>query len=184
LQGGAVISRAGVTLSPYQVGDTFGIVQIGDVSGVRVSTPQGTVWTDAGGRAVIPTLMPFRQSRVELLAKSLPRNVDINNGIEYVDAGRGSVNFVEFGVSKVRRLLLRVRYMGGNLLPAALPVLGADGQYITTSVGDGVVFLDDIPKADIHAKLPDGGTCRIEYTAPEKADTSRPFDVASGVCKS
>lgn len=184
LQGGAVISRAGVTLSPYQVGDTFGIVQIGDVSGVRVSTPQGTVWTDAGGRAVIPTLMPFRQSRVELITRSLPRNVDINNGIEYVDAGRGSVNFVDFGVSKVRRLLLRVRSVGGDLLPAALPVLGTDGQYITTSVGDGVVFLDDIPKTDIQVKWPDGDTCRIEYRAPEKADKSRPFDVANGVCKS
>ncbi len=184
LQGGVVISSAGVTLSPYQVGDTFGIVQIGDVSGVRVSTPQGTVWTDAGGRAVIPTLMPFKQSRVELLTKSLPRNVDISNGIEYVDAGRGSVNFVEFGVSKVRRLLLRVTYAGGELLPAALPVLGADDQYVTTSVGDGVVFLDDIPKADIHVKLPDGDTCSIAYTPPEKMDTNRPFDVATGVCKS
>jgi len=183
LQGGLVVTEAGVTASPYPVGDTFGIVQIGDVGGVRVNTPQGTVWTDAAGRAVIPTLAPFQQSRVELLAKSLPRNVDINNGIEYVEAGRGSVNFVEFGVNKVRRLMLRVTAEDGTPLPMALPVLGADNQYLTTSVGDGTVFLDDIPKTDIHVKYPDGKTCRIEYKAPEKQDLNRPFDVATGVCK-
>ncbi|GCB06822.1 fimbria/pilus outer membrane usher protein [Ralstonia sp. SET104] len=183
VQGGAVVSGAGVTLSPYQVGDTFGIVQLGDVSGARISTPQGTVWTDIGGRAVIPTLMPYKQSRVELLTKSLPRNVDIDNGIEYVEAGRGSVNVVEFGVSKVRRLLLRVTSEGGTPLPAALPVLDADNQYITTSVGDGTVFLDDIPKSDIRVKFADNRTCRIEYTAPETPDLDRPFDAATGVCR-
>jgi len=183
LQGGAVVSGAGVTFSPYQVGDTFGIVQLGDVSGARISTPQGTVWTDIGGRAVIPTLMPFQQSRVELLTKSLPRNVDIDNGIEYIEAGRGSVNVVEFGVNKVRRLLLRVTSEGGTPLPAALPVLDADNQYVTTSVGDGTVFLDDTPKSDIHVKFADDRTCRIEYTAPPKTDLDRPFDATTGVCK-
>ena len=183
LQGGGVISRAGVTLSPYHIGDTFGVVQAGDLGGVRVSTPQGTVWTDWGGRAVIPTLSAYKQSRVELLTKSLPRNVDINNGIEYVEAGRGSVNFVEFGVNKVRRLLLRVKSGNGSALPAALPVLGTDGQYVTTSVGEGIVFLDNIPKTDLQVKFDDGSLCRIEYTLPEKPDANRPFDAVDGVCK-
>ncbi|MFP3890264.1 fimbria/pilus outer membrane usher protein [uncultured Ralstonia sp.] len=178
LQGGAVL-----TPSPYQIGDTFGVVQTGDLSGVRISTPQGTVWTDPTGRAVIPTLSPYRPSRVELLTKSLPRNVDINNGIEYVNAGRGSVNIVEFGVSKVRRLLLRVTSDKGAPLPAALPVVDAEGRYVTTSVGDGTVFLDDVPKSDLHVKLDDGQTCQIRYTLPEKPDLDRPFDVATGVCQ-
>jgi outer membrane usher protein FimD/PapC len=183
LQGGVVVTRARVTLSPYQIGDTFGVVQAGDSAGVRISTPQGTVWTDAGGRAVLPSLSAYRQSRVEVLTQSLPRNIDIANGIEYVEAGRGSVNFVEFGMNKVRRLLLKVQAPDGTPLPAALPVLTADNQYVTTSVGDGVVFLDDMPRSALHAKREDGRTCRIDYAPPEQSDPNRPFDVADAVCR-
>lgn len=183
VQGGAVLTRARLTLSPYQIGDTFGVVQAGDLSGVRISTPQGTVWTDPGGRAVIPSMSAYRSSRVELLAKSLPRNTDIDNGIEDVEAGRGSVNFVQFGVNKVRRVLLDVKTADGTPLPAALSVLDADGQYVTTSVGDGKLFLEDIPKAALRVKLEDGTLCRIDYALPAQPDLDRPFDVAEGVCK-
>ncbi|WP_052321582.1 fimbria/pilus outer membrane usher protein [Ralstonia sp. A12] len=183
LQGGLVVTRAGLTLSPYQVGDTFGVVKTGDLSGVRISTPQGTVWTDAGGRAVIPSLSPYRQSRVELLTKSLPRNIDINNGIEYIDAGRGSVHVVEFGVNKVRRVLVRATLADGSPLPAALPVLDADNRYVTTSVGDGTVFLDNAPESALHVKLPDDRVCRIEVNLPATPDANRPFDTVPGVCK-
>jgi outer membrane usher protein FimD/PapC len=50
-------------------------------------------------------------------------------------------------------------------------------------VGDGTVFLDDVPKSDLHVKLDDGQTCQIRYTLPEKPDLDRPFDVATGVCQ-
>ncbi|NLA20682.1 fimbria/pilus outer membrane usher protein [Burkholderia cepacia] len=47
--GGVVLHANGVTLSPYPVQDTFGIVSASGVSNVKINTPQGPVWTDLWG---------------------------------------------------------------------------------------------------------------------------------------
>ncbi|WP_080409469.1 fimbria/pilus outer membrane usher protein [Burkholderia ubonensis] len=184
VQGGIAATREGVTFSPYEIGDTFGVVTTGNLSGVRISTPQGTVWTDRRGRAVVPQLPAYQRSRIEVSTKSLPRNADLANGIEFLDAGRGSVNFVGFGVVKTRRVLLRVTMADGSPIATSLPVLDATGQYVATSVGDGVVFLDQAPVAPLSVKLGDGGVCRLSYTLPEHEDASRPFDSANATCVS
>jgi outer membrane usher protein FimD/PapC len=183
LQGGVVATREGVTFSPYAIGDTFGVVSAGDLSGVRINTPQGTVWTDPRGRAVIPVLSPYQRSRIEVLTKSLPRNADLNNGIDFVDAGRGSVNFVNFGVVKTRRVLLRVTTPDGLPLPPALPVLDDNNQYLTTSVGDGVVFLNNDAAKSLQVKMSDDKVCHLKYELPTKSDLDRPFDSANAVCE-
>ncbi|MGV2292046.1 fimbria/pilus outer membrane usher protein [Trinickia sp. YCB016] len=182
LQGGVVATREGVTFSPYQIGDTFGVVSAGDLSGVRISTPQGVVWTDPRGRAVLPVLPAYQRSRIEVLTKSLPRNADLSNGIDFVDAGRGSVNFVKFGVVKTRRVLLRVTTPDGAPLPAALPVLDDKDQYLTTSVGDGVVFLNSDAAKNLQVKLADDRLCKLSYELPTKPSLDRPFDSAAAVC--
>lgn len=46
LRGGVVAHRRGVTFSPYPIDDSFGIVELGHVPGVKVRTPTGPVWTD------------------------------------------------------------------------------------------------------------------------------------------
>ncbi|TKC90881.1 pilus assembly protein PapC [Trinickia terrae] len=182
LQGGVVATREGVTFSPYAIGDTFGVVSAGELSGVRISTPQGTVWTDPRGRAVVPMLPAYQRSRIEVLTKSLPRNADLNNGIDFVDAGRGSVNFVNFGVVKTRRVLLRVTTPDGVPLPPSLAVLDDKDQYLTTSVGDGVVFLNNDAAKNLHVKLSDDKICKLRYELPVKPDLDRPFDSTTAVC--
>jgi outer membrane usher protein FimD/PapC len=184
LQGGVVATREGVTFSPYAVGDTFGVASAGELSGVRISTPQGTVWTDHRGRAVLPVLPAYLRSRVEVLTKSLPRNADLNNGIEFLDAGRGSVSFVDFGIVKARRVLLRVTTPDGKPLPASLPVLDRKNRYVTTSVGDGIVFLNNASASELQVKLDDTSRCRLKYELPTKSDLSRPFDAVNAVCQS
>lgn len=183
VQGGIAATREGVTFSPYTIGDTFGVVSAGRLSGVRISTPQGAVWTDLWGRAVLPVLPAYERSRVEVLTNSLPRNADLNNGIEFVDAGRGSVNFVDFGIVKTRRVLLHVTTPDGKPLPPALPVLDQKNQYVTTSVGDGVVFLSNASATDLQVSLGEGHVCRLHYQLPTKSDPDRPFDAANAVCQ-
>ncbi|KVK89284.1 hypothetical protein WJ53_28380 [Burkholderia ubonensis] len=86
--GGAVLHGHGVTFSPYPVRDTFGIIRIGDLSGVGVNTPAGRVWTDGAGRAVIPSLPAYGTGRIEVATKTLARNVDLVNGYQPVTSGR------------------------------------------------------------------------------------------------
>ncbi|MFW8695266.1 fimbria/pilus outer membrane usher protein, partial [Mesorhizobium japonicum] len=60
---GAVVAHAGgVTLSPYAVDETFGLISLPGISGAKVVTPRGPVWTDVFGQAVAPSLTPYQHN--------------------------------------------------------------------------------------------------------------------------
>lgn len=115
--GGVVLHGGGVTLSPYAVRDTFAVVALGDMGGIKLSTPSGPVWTDWQGQAVVPQVSAYGRSPVEVQTRSLPRNADINNGLTMISAGRGAVQRVEFGVTLTRRVLLTARTAQGSCCP-------------------------------------------------------------------
>ncbi|NUU00910.1 fimbria/pilus outer membrane usher protein [Herbaspirillum robiniae] len=184
LRGGMVLHEGGLTLSPYAVQDTFGIVRVGDVSGVKVGTPYGPVWTDWKGQAVIAQLPPYASSRLEIATKSLPRNVDIKNGLKLLDAGRGSVNRVDFEVLRVRRIMLGAKFPDGMPLPKGGIVLDAGNQFVTTVVDDGQVFLlNGTPAGPLRVILPDERSCSLQYALPAKPDPAMFYEAADAVCR-
>ncbi|WP_407351384.1 fimbria/pilus outer membrane usher protein [Luteimonas sp. R10] len=185
LRGGVAVHRDGVTFSPYPIQDTFGIVSVGDLSGIKLSTPYGPVWTDIWGRAIAPQLPAYANSRIEVATKSLPRNVDIKNGFAEVGAGRGSVNHVDFGVVTTRRVLLNARMQDGRVLPKGASVVDVDDQFVTAVVDDGKIFLGNgaLGKA-LLVNLPEDGQCELQYGLPDKADTQAYFESADAVCRS
>ncbi|WP_231501996.1 fimbria/pilus outer membrane usher protein [Herbaspirillum sp. RV1423] len=183
IRGGMVLHQNGLTLSPYPVQDTFGILSVGDESGIRVSTPYGPVWTDPWGQAVISQMAPYTSSRLEIATKSLPRNVDIKNGYKIVEPGRGSVNFVTFDTIKVRRILLNAKGANGEPLPKGAFVLDDDSQFVTTVVDDGQIFLiNGVPNSKLHVSLPDGNQCTLQYELPAKADPEKFFETSEARC--
>ena len=182
LTGGIVAHDAGVTFTPYEVNDTFSILSVGDVSGVKVTTPQGPVWTDAGGRAVAPGLA-YQNNRMEIAAKSLPRNVDIVNGYKELKMGRGSVSNVDFGVVSTRRVLMSVTFPDGRPLPKGLAVSNGK-QYLTTVVDKGQVFLPNVEaNAHLTVALNDENTCALDFTLPATAETEGYFETVNAVCR-
>ena len=183
LTGAVVAHDEGVTFTPYEVNDTFSILSVGDVSGVKVTTPQGPVWTDAWGKAVAPGMLAYQNNRMEIAAKSLPRNVDIVNGYKELKVGRGSVSNVDFGVVTTRRVLMNVTYPDGRLLDKGLAV-SAGKQYLTTVVDKGQVFLPNVePGAQLSVALADDKTCALDFTLPEKAGTEAYFESVNAVCR-
>lgn len=183
LRGGMAVHENGVTLSPYALTDTFGVAKVGDVGGVKLSTPSGPVWTDPWGNAVIPQLNAYQNTRVEIETKSLPRNVDINNGFKAVSAGRGSVQKLDFSVVKSRRALLRVTDAAGNPMSKGLAVLDAKGNFVTTVVDDGKVFLSNgqlTEALNIHTS--ENSSCVIHFSLPEQADLNVYFETANATC--
>nr|NLU60102.1 fimbria/pilus outer membrane usher protein [Pseudomonas sp. BIGb0427] len=66
LSGGVVAHQDGVTFTPYAVDDTFSILSVGDISGVKIATPQGPVWTDYSGKAIAPSLQAYSNNRLEI----------------------------------------------------------------------------------------------------------------------
>ena len=184
LQGAVVAHSAGVTLSPYRVEDTFGVASVGDIPGARITTPQGPVWTDPWGNAVIASLPAYQASLLEVEGKSLPRQVDIKNGAQVLEAGRGSFNKVGFDVIKVRRVLLRATDAQGKPLPQGGAVLGADNALLTTVVGDGMIFLSNID-APQTLKVSSSGstTCALQLDLPEQTYNGQLYETAAATCR-
>jgi outer membrane usher protein FimD/PapC len=151
---------------------------------VRINTPGGPVWTDAWGRAVMPTLYPYRKSRLEVATKSLPRNVDIKNGFKSLDAGRGSFHSLDFDVVTVRRVLMQVTNPDGVPIPKGASVVDSQGQFMTTVVDAGKLFLSNGQLTDdMKVNLADGTQCRLDYRLPERVDLDVYFETTNAVCR-
>ncbi|MFJ7796820.1 fimbria/pilus outer membrane usher protein [Pseudomonas sp. NPDC096950] len=184
LRGGVAIHEGGLTPSPYPLRDTFGLLKVGEAAGVKVSTPQGPVWTDGGGRAVAASLPAYQTSRIEIDTVSLPRHLDVLNGYQEVEAGRGAVPRLDFSVGSVRRLMLHVRTAEGDWVPKGASVHGHQGEYLTSVVDAGLVYLADAPgDVRLQVMLPDSRPCHLELDAAELPESSMPYATAEVVCR-
>lgn len=182
-RGGVVWHDKGITLSPYAVQETFAVASVGDVSGAKLSTPSGPVWTDFKGRAIVAQLPAYTASNVEVVANSLPRNVDLDNGLRTVNAGRGAVENIGFSVSRTRRILLTVDTGSGAPLPKGAAVVTADDQLVTLVQADGRVFLPSVQKEQrFWVKLPDDRSCELHFELPTKVNLDVFFEKQTAIC--
>ncbi|CCG88531.1 fimbria/pilus outer membrane usher protein [Erwinia piriflorinigrans] len=181
---GAIVAHAnGVTTSPYQIGDTFGIVRVGDERSVKIDTPAGPTWTDGRGYAVIPGLNGFRKSVVQVDTRSLKKNVDIANAWQQTEAARGAVTEVEFAVVRTRRILATIRNATGDTIPHGASVFNASGTFITMSGENGTVFVPDAAVHDKYDVQVSGKTlCSFSLKLPEKAVQDVLYETADSVC--
>ncbi len=181
--GGILFHSHGMTLSPYNIGDTFASVSLGDVSGVMIQTPNGPVWTDRWGQAVVAQLNPYGASQVEVATRTLPRDVDIENGAATLRAGRGAVERISMKGTRTRRLLLEVMDAEGNALPDGAPVIDGTGQFVTVVQGGGEVFLPNVAEqADFRVMLQGNDPCRLVFELGKKANPQTFYESASAVC--
>jgi outer membrane usher protein FimD/PapC len=186
LSGGVLAHSQGVTFSPYKIEDTFALVTLGDkVSNVEISTPSGDVWTDRWGRAVIPSLPAYRSALVEINTETLPKNIDINNGTSLVKSGHGAVSQLQFGVINVHRAMLTVSMADGQKLAKGTTIVDAEGNYVITSVEEGLVFLNDVDNLSQLYATDEAGQrlCQLHYTLPKARDMNAFYDQATGVCQ-
>lgn len=182
--GAAVVHNHGVTLSPYKVGDTFGIAKIGEEKGVRVETPAGPTWTDGRGYAVIPRVASYSKSSVQVDTRSLGKNVDISNALYETEAARGSVSYIDFGVVRNRRVLIDVKDAQGKPLPQGASVFAADNSFVSVVADKSTVFINDAADGQQFSVERQGqNDCRFTLKLPEKAVNPGLYEEASAVCR-
>ncbi len=183
-RGGVVLHGDGVTFSPYPVRETFAVMSVGDMAGIKVSTPSGPVWTDWQGQAVVSQLSAYGRSPVEVQTRSLPRNADISNGLAVISAGRGAVDKVQFGVAITRRALLSVTTTDGQPLPRGAAVSSADGEFVTLVQEGSQVFLPNVlDTRELWIKAPGKARCRLDFELPEQGDPEVYFETAPAQCR-
>lgn len=186
LSGGVAMHKSGVTFTPYSIRDTFAIAKLNEQkAGVEITTPQGTVWTDKWGQAVIPALNEWRNSRIEIDANKLPQSMTLANGTKYVAAAHASVSEVSFKVLNSRRVMLRVKRADGSTLAKGLSIVDGKGNYVVTSVDDGHVFLNDADQlAALYAMDNNNNRiCKIAYTLRDNRDEEAFYEEANGECR-
>lgn len=184
LRGGVVLHGNGLTLSPYPVDDSFGIIELGQVPGVKVQTPTGPVWTDWAGRAVVPSLQPYRTNAVELITKTLPRNINVANARHELEVGRGSVQHIAFDVMRARRVLLLAKMTDGSAVPSGATVIDGHNKLVTMVSDGGEIFMTNDPVGQafgIH--LPDGGECVLEFKLPAVPDPNAYYETINATCR-
>ncbi|WP_339545310.1 fimbria/pilus outer membrane usher protein [Pseudomonas sp. RA_35y_Pfl2_P32] len=184
VRGGLVAHRDGLTLSPYTLRDTFGVLKAGEQAGVKLHTPQGPVWTDGFGRAIAANLPAYSKARVEVDSASLPRNAQALHGYQEVEAGRGAVPHLDFSVVSVRRVLLRTRTLDTQWLPRGVTVHDEQDQYLATVMDTGAIYVSDLrPESVLFARLADGTRCQLEFTLPETADPTQLIENVEATCR-
>ncbi|ARB26337.1 fimbria/pilus outer membrane usher protein [Pseudomonas tolaasii] len=182
-RGGVVLHGEGLTFSPYPVRETFALMSVGDMAGIKVSTPSGPVWTDWQGQAVVSQLSPYGRSPVEVHTRSLPRNADISNGLAVLSAGRGAVDKVKFGVALTRRALLNVTDAKGQPLPRGAAISTADGEFVTLVQEGSQVFLPDVlDRRELWVSAPGRPRCRLDFDLPERGDPEVYYETAPARC--
>ncbi len=183
-RGAVVVHEDGVTLSPYPLQDTFGLLTLENVANVQIDTPGGSVWTDRKGRAVLPQLAPFGRSNVQVATASLPRNVDVHQGAATLQAARGAVPRITFGVEVTRRLLLQVQDEAGRRLSRGTGVTDAQGQLVTLVQEDGAVFVPNLHASpQLWSRTVDEQPCRLQFELPASADTQAYYEQSVAQCR-
>lgn len=184
VRGGLVGHAQGLSFSPYRVQDTFAIASVGGLSGVRLSTPAGSVWTDPWGRAVIPSLPAYRHGQIQVATTSLARNVDLINGRYSLDPSRGSVSKVDFSVVTVRRALVTASFPDGAPVPKGAAVLDANGVFITLVGSGGQIFLPDmLAGATPFSVAPsEAAPCTLEFDIADTPDLNALYERAQATC--
>lgn len=184
LSGGVVAHKEGVIFSSQKINETFGVVAVEPVvSGVEISTPQGKVWTDWRGKAVVPGLPAFAPGRIELNTEQLPENIDVTNGYRQLVAGHGSVTDTHFTLQQTRNGLLSVTLADGSPLPKGCAITTQDGSYVTTAVDVGTVFLADLNDPRSLMARWQQHSCTLSYSVPEKPEKGVAYENVNAVCR-
>lgn len=182
--GGIAIHGKGVTVSPYPIQDTFGIVALGTrLAGVEIDTPYGPVWTDLWGKAVVAQLTPYVSSRVEVSQESLPRDMTLDNGVVLLEAGRGAVARIAMDTRYSRRLQLLPKLPDGSPLPRGTSAFRDNGDLAGMVTAGGSLFVRDaVDGESLEMHLPDERVCTLRYALPEKEDENVTIASATVPC--
>lgn len=132
---------------------------------------------------MIAQVAPYGKSSVEVQARSLPRNVDLQQGAAVIQAGRGAVPRLSFATQVTRRVLLNAMLADGTPLPAGAMVSDEHGQLVTLVQDGGSVFVPDLTQSPrLQVKAAEHATCTLHFEVPAKADPTLYFETATAVC--
>lgn len=183
--GSLVAHSKGITFSNTPVQDTYGVLSLNrPLSGVPVTTPGGTSWTDWRGIAVIPSLTPWSDNFIDVDVDKLPKNIDMANGHRTLRPARGTVKHVQMTMLTGTRLLMTISLASGQLLPKG-STLWVDEKIVAEAVDEGLVFMTNAEnEGSFLVKVAQStDECNIDYKLTEASDEDSLYEQLALTCR-
>ncbi|MFU2316552.1 fimbria/pilus outer membrane usher protein [Rahnella sp. PCH160] len=182
IAGGVVAYSQGVVLS-QQLGDTIAIIETPDAKGISVEGQPG-VSTNRWGRAVVPSISPYRDNALSLDTRHADDNVELAESGNNVIPTHGAVVVRRFQTKVGRRAIVMLSLPDGKPAPFGATVM--QGQEQVGMVADnGLLYLNGV-LADgdtaLHVTLENNATC--QFILPVPRGSSEPwYQQINAVCR-
>jgi outer membrane usher protein len=138
--------------------DSFAVVDVGDLEGVRVYVNNQEIGrTGASGKVLIPTLSSYYDNQVSINDKDIPIEYAITDVMKYVSPPLRSGSYIEFRATKMQAFVgtLKVR-QDGKMRPVEFIEfkLRVDGKDVFSYTGRGGEFyLENIPPGNYEGQF-------------------------------
>ena len=129
--------------------DSFALVKVGDLKGVRVySSNQEIGRTGASGKVLIPNLGSYYENQISINDKDIPMEYTISDVMRYVSPPLRSGSYVEFGVQRIQGFTGTLKLkMGQEIKPLEYIEfkLMVEGKGLLSPTGkEGEFYLENI----------------------------------------
>jgi outer membrane usher protein len=177
-----VAYRHGVVLS-QQLGDTIAIIETPGAKDISVEGQPG-VSTNRWGRAVVPSISPYRDNSLSLDTRHAADNVELIDGGENVIPTHGAVVVRRFQTKVGRRAIVMLSLSDGK--PAPFGASAWQGKEQVGMVADnGLLYLNGIladGETTLHVTLENNTRCQFEL--PVSGGQSDPwYKQVNAVCR-
>lgn len=186
LKGGLVVHQHGVTFSQALNQDIQSIALVHSAGVSNATVFNGTeIKTDWNGYAVVPYLIPYRKTTINLDTSTLADDSDVENSAADVVPTEGAVVMANFKTHIGAHVLLHLKHQGSDIPFGSVANLVQDDS-VTGIVGDnGDLYLTGVPeKGDLVVQWgKDVNTqCRAKFMLPEGKHTPGVINIDS-VCQ-
>lgn len=169
LSGGVVAYRHGVVLS-QQLGDTVAIIETPGAKGISVEGQPG-VSTDRFGRAVVPSVSPYRDNPLSLDTRHAADDVELVEGGQNVIPTHGAVVVRRFQTKVGRRAIVMLTLADGKPAPFGAGVWQGKEQ-VGMVADNGLLYLSGVladKETTLHVDLGNNAQCQFELPLPQAA---------------
>jgi len=154
---------AGHTFASRPITDSFGIVSVGELEGIRVFHEGNLLGrTDRYGQVLLPRLTPYSANRITIDERDIPIDVAINSREMRIIPQFRSGAIAEYDARRRASAILEVKLADGSHLPAGSDVqlVGSAQRYFVGR--DGEVFVPDLPSSSSFVAELASGRCGFD----------------------
>ncbi len=167
--------------------DSFGVVQVGDLAGVRVYVNNQEIGrTGRSGRILIPVLSSYLDNQVAIDDRDIPLNYRVGEVVRFVSPPLRSGSLIRFDVRPFQAVVgvLKVRSAGQTEAVEfrEVQMTGPGGERVLATGKGGEFYVEDVRPGTYRLSLEHRGrTCIMDVVIPKSSEVI--VDLGEVVCE-